>query len=201
MSPDDKTSPILVAYRLRPWFGEETSEGAGEPEPLGPYTHTFEEVQMADLGHKRLVRYRSEGRRPGDSKLPISLAVRDWLLDKYPHAWPAGALAPDGPPEFQLIGFSTRLFATILGIECGMPHLGDIDASLPPAFWLTDHWTCDLGRIVRPSPYADHVPWAAVIEKRGVRLDIDNWTGPGDNMESDLTVIAELAAQLGILIR
>jgi len=166
-----------------------------------PYTGTFDEVKIFDTGHEEMVTYKY--RAPDSDKPPVCLAIRDWLLKRYPKAWP-NSTNFKGLPEAVFIGFNPRLFVKMLGIECSLPENqpmkeGERDPSktnaLPLSMWYGQSDYRDIEEAAKPKEF--DLSWEIVLGARG--LSFPGWAGPGTDPETDLKIAIELASQLGML--
>lgn len=215
---------IVVAYRTRPSDIEvptpEFKAAANVKDPLKiqaqiaakhadfmaslagvPYTGTFDEVRIYDQKTKDTVKFKY--RAPDSGKSAACLAIRSWLLKRHPAAWPHSTDRP-GKPEAIFIGHDMRTFIKILGIECSLPANqpqagGKPDPlksnALPLSMWYGQSDHRDIFEAVNPKP---GIPWGVVLQVRDIVAE--GWTGPGTNVEQDLTIATQFAAQLGMFL-
>ena len=165
-----------------------------------PYTATFEEVRLADPATNRVSTFKY--RDPEEGRPPASIAIRAWLLKHYPDAWP-NTTNTRGPLEAIFVGFNPRLFLKILGTECSLPgnqppaETGESHV-LPLSMWYGNSDHRDIEQAVKPSDYKA-LTWNTVFAARGLTELAEGWKGPHNDVEQDLLLATELAAQLGFL--
>lgn len=232
MSTDNVTNYLLVSYRTIPVPGIPTptfqapsnykdeakikSYIAEKAEQYQvecanqPYTGTFAEVRLGDTKSEDSIVWNSSDRKPFGTKMPISLVVRDWLLKRYPNAWPHTLMHPPAAakPEVIFVGFNPRLFLKILGIECSLPEnqprtsTGEEDPKksnvLPLSMWYGNADHRDIAEAVRPKDVCGDVPWSVVLQRRGLLPRFNDWLGPGVDTLKDFDLTWELLAQLGV---
>lgn len=165
-----------------------------------PYTATFEEVRLADPATNRVSTFKF--RDPAENRPPASVAIRAWLFQHYPDAWP-NTTNFRGPIEAVFVGFNPRLFLKILGTECSLPsHQPPEDTGesyvLPLSMWYGNSDHRDIEQAVKPSDYKA-LTWKSVFAARGLTDLAEGWSEPHQNVEQDLLLTTELAAQLGFL--
>lgn len=175
-----------------------------------PYTATFKTVTLFDARREAdkqsKFTWKAEGRGPGEGKLSIALAVRAKLLELYPDTWPYSlGAASDPSSRVVFVGFQTRLFLKVLGIECSLPEnqVGAPGESyvLPLSMWYDNHANHrDIEHAVIPSDYSKYLTWDVVLQSRGLRESFADWNGPLQNAEQDLSLSTVLAAQLGMFL-
>jgi hypothetical protein len=162
-----------------------------------PYTGTFKRLVIADPANKRVGNWTY--RKPDSGKQPVCLAARSWLLKEYGDAWEHTTHPGHSAPDVIFIGFRTKLFLKMLGIECSLPEhqpQGSKELNvLPLSMWYgnTDHR--DLENAAMPSDY--ELSWDQVLTIRDIGQR--GWTGPGSNAKAELDIASDLAAQLGML--
>jgi hypothetical protein len=163
-----------------------------------PYTGTFDCVHMVDVANRRPVTFHYKDRQPGGTKAPICLATRNWLLKKWGDAWP-DEISPVGyVPKVIILGFEPRAFLKMLGIECSLPQHAQ---PLPLSLWYGEAAARNIRNIVEavlPSEYQSSLDLATVFKARGIKPK-DGWDGPGVDPEEDVRLVAEMAAQLGMI--
>ncbi len=166
---------------------------------LQPYTATFDEVQLADVSRNETKQWKY--REPGSGKPSVSAVIAAYLLKQYPNAW-SNTTHPDRKtPEAIFIGFDSRLFLKILGIECSLPSSqGDPKklSPLPLALWYANSDHRDIEEAVKPTDFR-FLTWSVILQARGLHESFKDWNGPHDDVSSDLRLTTELAAQLGML--
>lgn len=176
---------------------------------LQPYTSTFTEIRLLctedgkPLERKRFVDAAESGSAP--SAVPVSLQFRNWLLRRFPTAWP-NELHPDrtSPPAAVFIGFSPRRFLKILGIELSLPRLSpdpEHRNNLPLSAWVTNSDHRDLQEIVMPKEDCKSMTWKTVLKARGLEHEFPTWAGPGQDIKLDLDMALRLAVQVGVLLK
>ena len=108
-------------------------------------------------------------------------------------------------PEVIFIGFRTKLFIKMLGIECSLPaNQPQVDGKpdpqrlnvLPLAMWYGNNDHRDLENAAKSSDFA--LDWNQVLQLRGI--ENEGWEGPGTDTKAELSIATELAAQLGMLM-
>lgn len=165
------------------------------------YLGTFDEVRIYDQKSKDTATFKY--RVPDSGKSPACLAIRSWLLKRHPTAW-AHSTDHVGKPEAIFIGYEMRTFIKMLGIECSLPaNQPQVDGkpdpktsnALPLGMWYgqTDHR--DIFDAVNPK---SEIPWVVVLGQRGINEP--GWDGPGVNVEQDLAIATQFAAQLGMFL-
>jgi hypothetical protein len=220
--PEQKKSPaiILVGYRTRmlddadkympkfqapsnykdeakitAYLADKASQFVQEAKSL-PYISTFDEVRLIDSRGERPGHwYYSKERAPGGSKQSICLAVRNWLLKSYPDAWSNNINFRPKSSSVIFLGFEPRRFLKLLACECSLPENGQ---PLPLSMWYAADGYRDIGEACVPNEFEKFIDWSVVFKRRGIKPKTD-WTGPGNDPEEDVRLIAELAAQLGML--
>lgn len=163
-----------------------------------PYTGTFAEVYLLDTGPSKNTGHWLDTDRPYTGKgpkPPVCVTVRNWILKRYPNAWPDDTNPGSRKPEVVFLGFEPRNFLKMLGLECSLPW---INKPLPAAMWYgnTDHR--DIAEACIPKDYAKTLDWATVFKVRGI-IPKEGWTGPGQDPTEDVRLILELGTQLGFL--
>lgn len=165
-----------------------------------PYTGTFDCVVIADPQNERIQTWDYAGRGPGGTKPPICLAVASWILKAYPNAW---AEDTHGAPVARFIGFNTRTFLKMLGIECSLPAH---NRPLPPRMWInSDHR--DIEELILPKEFAKVTLLSALRRRRPTdgaaakRWDslLETWQEPHVDPASDVWLTTELASQIAYL--
>lgn len=218
--PGTMSKPETIAR-----WREEQAMKLAESCLLEPYLAQFEEVQLFDIKNERKVMYKLQP--PEAGKLPVCVRVRNWLLKGFPEAWPhviqsqrsfqggAKITAPEAgqasevvfalkapAPEVVFLGFHTRLFLKMLGIECSLPANQPADITklgvLPLSMWYANSDHRDIGEAVKPAEYK-HLTWDIVLRARGLRERYKDWNGPMGNVTADLNLASDFAAQLGML--
>jgi hypothetical protein len=200
----DLTPPgsMKKAETIAKWR-DDMSEKLLEEARFQPYTATFDEVQIADPTLDRIMRFKF--RDPDEKRPPASLAIRSWLLKHYPDAWPNTTNPRPGSLEAIFVGFNPRLFLKILGMECSLPEnqkyaeRGDSESVvLPLSMWYANSDHRDIEAAVKPNDYKA-LTWPTVFQARGLTEMAEGWDGPGNNVNQDLLLAAELASQLGFM--
>ena len=164
-----------------------------------PYTGTVDRIWIADPQSKELAKWKY--RAPGSGKQPTCVAVRNWILKRYPNAWAHSTHPKRGPdqPQVIFVGFNPRLFLKMLGLECTLPENQGADASqsnmMPLSMWYTNSDHRDVGEAAKPKEF--DLSWQIVLSRRGIA--VKGWNGPGLDVDKDMVVATELATQLGLL--
>lgn len=186
------------AGKIEAWLEKKETE-YGDKAKDQPYTGTFKRLMIADPANERIGNWNY--RSPKSGKKPICLAARSWLLKGYPDAWEHTTHPTRGLPEVVFIGLRTRLFLKMIGIECTLPAYqpqkdGAPDPQklnvLPLSLWYGNSEHRDLSL---PSEF--DLDWPQVLMIRGISHA--GWTGPGTNAEVELSIVTELATQMGML--
>lgn len=162
-----------------------------------PYTGTFDRLWIADPANKDLAKWKY--RAPDSGKQPVSIAARNWILKRFPNAWPNSTHPGFKSPEVIFLGFNPRLFLKMLGLECCLPANQPEDEAesnlLPLSMWYTNTDHRDVGEAAMPKEF--NLTWPLVLSQRGI--DAGKWAGPGSDVEKDMIVATELSTQLGLL--
>jgi hypothetical protein len=165
------------------------------------YTGTFDEVRIYDQKSKDTSTFKY--RAPDSGKSAVCLAIRSWLLKRHPEAWPHSTDYQD-KPEAIFVGHDMRTFVKMLGIECSLPaNQPQLDGkpdprtsnALPLGMWYGQTHHRDIFDAVNPKA---EIPWSVVLDNRAVA--IKGWDGPGVNVEQDLAIATQFAAQLGMFL-
>ena len=165
------------------------------------YLGTFDQVRIYDQKTKDTSTFKY--RAPDSGKSAVCLAIRSWLLKRHPTAW-AHSTDHAAKPEAIFIGHDMRTFIKILGIECSLPaNQPQVDGkpnpktsnALPLGMWYGQSDHRDIFDAVNPK---FDVPWAVVLGQRGI--SVKGWDGPGVNVEQDLAIATQFAAQLGMFL-
>lgn len=168
-----------------------------------PYTGTFDYVTISAPSIEKVARWDSKGRELGGSKVPMCIAIRSWLLKHFPNAW-SHDTHDTRKPEAVFIGFNPRRFVKMLGLECSLPLYGQ---PLPPKLWYSQSDYRDMESAVLPDD-CKPLTLPGILKRRrppdeaaGKIWDakLQNWTAPGEDPETDLWLLTELAGQLGFL--
>lgn len=169
-----------------------------------PYMATFDEVCIISPSTEEKSSWKCEGRDPYGSKLAMCLAIRGWLLKRFPNAWPEDTHEVK-KPEVVFIGFNPRLFVKMLGLECSLPQY---NKPLPPKLWYSSSDYRDIESAVLPDD-CKPLTLPAILKRRrppdpdaGAKWDemLKNWTEPGKDPAVDAWLATELATQLGFLL-
>ena len=196
---NDLTPPgsMKKAETIDKWR-EEQQEKLKVEAAMQPYSGTFDEVHLSDMGpSKRQATFKYRAADSG--RQPVSLAVRSWLLREYPDAWPDSPIS-GGNPEVIFVGFNPKLFLRILGTECSLPCNQPDDGTrntLPLSLWYGNSDHRDLEHAVMPSEYK--LTWPIVLKARGIYEVFKDWEGPGKNVARDLDLALDLGMQLGLI--
>ena len=165
-----------------------------------PYTGILDKVVFIDPTAKVTKKYMTE---PG--KTPPAARVRNYLLKEFPRAWVRDPNEDDAAyarrtPEVMFIGFDTRRFLKLLGLECSLPGY----EPCPLDMWHANSDHRDIATAVlpdecgkldfpsqlkfrRPKDPADAKKWDAVVT---------GWTEPGVDADKDVLLTGMLAAQI-----
>lgn len=183
--PDKRlTDPVKIAANIE----EKKAAFLANAKDM-PYFGTFSSVFISDPANERIGQWNY--RSPGGTKVPICQAVRSWVLAKYTWPW-------DTHPDYKMetpvvfMGFNTRLFLKLLGIECSLP--GN-NCPLPPSMWYgnTDHR--DIEEAIIPKEFKD-VTLKTALLFRGI-VPKESWVRPHEDPEEDVRITVELCSQLG----
>jgi hypothetical protein len=164
-----------------------------------PYTGTFAEVFLLDNRPRKLLQF-----LPVDGKPSIAVRVRNYLLKTYPDGWSDREYDPRNPP-FRLIGFGTRRFLKMLGLELSLPSVA---RPLPLRMWYSNSEHRDIGEAVLPHDFDKTLTLETVLKRRrpsepaaAAKWDksMNGWPGPHHVPEKDVWLAVELAAQIGLL--
>jgi hypothetical protein len=182
--------------KIEAWLEKKQTEYAATAANQ-PYTGTFKRLIIADPANERVLNLTY--RKPGGDQQPVCLAARSWLLKEYPDAWEHSTNSRR-EPEVIFIGFRTRLFLKMLGIECSMPanqpEEADQSNALPLGMWYGNSDHRDLEEACMPRGF--ELDLNQVLHMRGITVK-QSWRGVGSDAKGDLSVATELAAQLGML--
>lgn len=167
------------------------------------YTGTFDSVFLVDSFNKKPLRW---DHSDGPGKPPVSVRVRNYILKTYPTGWSATDYNAKDPVA-RFIGFGTRRFLKLLGLELSLPA---INKPLPLRMWFGNAEHRDIGDAICPHDF----------EKSGLTLEqavrarrpvnegearqawdaiLADWKEPHADPEADAKLAIELAAQLGLL--
>jgi len=163
-----------------------------------PYTGTFGSVYLIDP------KLKFAGEFLPKPDLPVERQVVDWLLDKdrYEQAWPFDT-HQRYEPTVVFVGFDSRKFLKMLGINCSMPSL---NCSVPAPLWYgnTDHR--DIEEACIPREFKSTITMDVVLKARRAGLGprdlkkydkaVNGWKGPGHNAKQDANIAFALGAQL-----
>lgn len=184
----------------------------GEGLDAYPYTGTFRRVMLLDPSRRSTsADFCLSERMPGSGKPSVAAAVSDWLAKHYPDAFKS-FLPADKYQGAVFVGFDTRRFLKMLGLECSLPSVG---RPLPPGAWYETCLHRDIESAVLPSGERGPLDWRAILHMRAPLMSplpmaeganplswpalVDNWEGPHVHAPSDLFLAIELASQLGFL--
>lgn len=175
------------AAKIAEWTDAKKAEWA-ETSLTYPYLATFDEVFAVVIspGVKDVAQWGY--RPPGSGKQPISLAIRAFLMRYFGAAWTGG-----GGQRPIFLGFDTRTFLKIWGLECSLPENA---SPLPPEVWYGTTMHRDVGEALLPAEFK-YVPLPWVLKRRGI--DVPGWERPGLSPELDARVATIAAEQLGLL--
>lgn len=171
-----------------------------------PYTGTFNEVFLSDPNQQPRRVLQWVYHPPESGKPRISVSVRNYLLNTYPHAWSPDT-HPTRPPGVVFFGFGLGLFLKILGLECARPFTGS-PGPLPAQLWYGNHDYRDMGEAVLPTPYDKRWDLRLAVEQfrplaieEQVKWDalLKGWKGPGQSPQKDAGIAFSLAVFLGFL--
>lgn len=166
-----------------------------------PYTGTFDEIMLVDL-QKQIVGKWSSKERKDKSDLTVAEAAASWILLNNLGAFDGDTLDTRNS-NVVFIGFDTRLFLKMLGLECTLP---DSKVRVPLRLWYNNPNHRDIAEAVMPSEYV--LSWPLVLAMREPMETatltekweyIKTWKQPHVNVQHDSLLITELAAQLGFL--
>jgi len=167
-----------------------------------PYTGTFEEIMLVDL-QKKSVFHASNKDRKSDDAWTVAESAASWILTNNPGAFD-GDILDSRNSNVVFIGFETRLFLKMLGLECTLP---DSKVRVPLRLWYNNPNHRDIAEAVMPSDYV--LSWPLVLKLRepvetaGELAEkweyLKTWKQPHVNVQHDSLLITELAAQLGFL--
>lgn len=167
-----------------------------------PYTGTFDEIMLVDL-QKQIVGKWSSKDRKDENDLTVAEAAASWILTNNPGAFD-GDILDVRASNVVFIGFDTRLFLKMLGLECTLP---DSKVRVPLRLWYNNPNHRDIAEAVMPAEYV--LSWQIVLKLREPveavqgateKWDhIKSWQQPHVNVQHDSLLITEMAAQLGFL--
>lgn len=167
-----------------------------------PYTGTFDEIMLVDLQKQIVGKWASKDRKD-ENDLTVAEAAASWILNNNPGSFD-GDLLDTRNSNVVFIGFDTRLFLKMLGMECTLP---DSKVRVPHRLWYNNPNHRDITEAVMPSEYV--LSWPIVLKLRepvetsqGLAEKweyIKTWQKPHVNVQHDSLLITEMAAQLGFL--
>ena len=168
-----------------------------------PYTGTFSSVHIAIPSQEEAVEFVADGRKPFGTKACITSNVVSLLATKFKDAWNPNS-PQVGKQKVIFLGFNTRNFLKMLGIESTMPWTG-MKAPAPLGLWYGNSDHRDIEDAVLPKDYKHD--WKTVVNARKIGLAGESlekyeqvfaaWHGPGMNAKQDVLVTLTLAQQLG----
>lgn len=168
-----------------------------------PYTGTFDEVYLADDKNNKAMMWSSS---VDETKPPVSVRVRNYLLKYYPDVWNNDGLLQKGGPKAIIIGFNPRTFLKMLGLECSLPA---INKPCPLGLWYSNIDHRDIEEAIMPKDFKGLTLAYVLKHRRPVDLEdakhwdelLTDWPGPGTFPEKDALIATELATQLGFVER
>lgn len=190
---------LVVGHSLKPSVASNALVGDGNEAEVTerllaahtlPYGGTFKDVFIVDLRNKQPRRWlwKEDGKT-------VSLAVASWLLKSYPNAWTFDLIERPQPPQTLFIGFQIHRFLKVLGLECSLPTVG---RPVPLSMWYDSKGHRDILDLVFPTECRKHLLLPAVLAQRGIPGK-EGWTGPGQDVEEDVRLTTEIAAQIGLV--
>lgn len=164
-----------------------------------PYTSTFDSVSLIDKLHEKRPQWSTRAGGP-----PVGELVRNYLVKYFPRAWPLTPDPDDPPTPVVFVGFDTRRFLKLLGLECSLPTAA---ARCPLRLWYDNAaGHRDILEALAPREYRLSLPQVLrarrpLAEPAASAWDrlLADWAGPGVHPERDAHLALELAAQLGFL--
>lgn len=165
-----------------------------------PYTGTFKEIMLVDLQKQIVGNWSWEQTKEND--LTVAENAASWILRNNPGAFD-GDILDSRNSNVVFIGFNTRLFLKMLGLECTLP---DTKVRVPLKLWYNNPNHRDIAEAVMPAEYV--LSWPLVLAMREpvetATLNekwayLKTWKQPHVNVNHDSLLITELAAQLGFL--
>lgn len=171
-----------------------------------PYSATFDQVYISDCSAGKAGRW--SYRDPASGKPSVAVSIRNWLLQRFPKAWPHTTNPQNvNGPAVVIMGFDTRLFLKILGIECSLPANQPLlpdgkrdetkSNALPLSLWYANSDHRDLQNAVMGD--YKYLNWPSVLKARGLDERFKNWKGVHVDPAEDVSLGFELATQLGML--
>jgi len=203
-APSNYKDPEKIAAYI-----EKAKEAQKAEMVAAPYSGTFDRMVLSDVASQKQTSWKSDDRGPGGSKPRISVAARSWLLNRYPKAWPAGFEQNSNEDEkVYFVGFGIRNWLKMMGTECTLPSFQpkgpdgkedvESDVNLPLSMWVGNRDYRDIESLVIPKDFEKNIGWASVLKARGLAEQFPKWAGPHQDPETDLALITELTAQLGL---
>lgn len=201
-APSNYKDPEKIAA----WIAKER-DGLADELLMQPYSATFDRVVISDVTEQKSGHWAYPAANSG--KPGIAVSIRNWLLKRFPKAWPntPNPLC-DGGPQVLFIGFDIRLFLKILGLECSLPanqpRLSDGKPdptqcyNMPLAAWYGTSDYRDIGEAVKPKEFK-YLTWQHVLKARGLTTKLKGWNGPHVDPDLDAVLAKELAMQLDLL--
>jgi hypothetical protein len=175
---------------------------------MQPYSATFDSVTIHAKGDTCSWDYRDQSK--ANAKQPAPLAIWAWLRKRFPDAWPNSTHPKwvNGSPPAIFVGFDTRLFVKIMGIECSKPANQpkntdgspkfDSQAALPLSLWYSNSEHRDIEKAVMPEGFK-FVTWPMVLKHYDLAEQFRDWKGPHQDPVDDAALTLKLADYLGML--
>ncbi len=164
------------------------------------YMNRLHDIVIADPKGERVHAWSANTKDPASRVVPAEAAA-NWVLKRYPTAF-------DDPrnPQVKFVGFDVEAFLYLMGIECSMPH---VSRPLPLGMWYKSNnfldihelvqagqsWWLSLDNIIRmrrPRQPEDAARWDQLVK---------GWEAPGHDAVADSRLVAELASQLGLIVK
>jgi hypothetical protein len=166
-----------------------------------PYTGTLDEVTLVDPKNDKNVIWKYPA--ADESKPPVAVRVKNYLLKYYPTAWDFNLTRRQ--PQVIFFGFDIKLFLKLVGIECAMPGIAK---PCPLNLWYGNSDHRDTTEIVMPKdnckgmtlPYVLKF-WRPADPEKGKLWDalIADWPGPGQTTYKDAAITCDILRWIGLM--
>ena len=205
-APSTWKDPIKIAANIEEKKAKLMAEAGSVP-----YSGTFDEVRLLNVSAAHDVVITYKGREPGSGKA-VARAVLKWLRDEFKddfaEAWPhTMGKVRTGPPVALFIGFDPANFLKMLGVDASLPCNqmlgpdGKIDEKrrtyAPLGLWYSNSDYRDIESVMFAGN--THHSWSLLLQRRGLSEKFASWKEPHQDLEQDIALITDLAAQIGML--